>query len=231
VKSDNAQAGAVNYPHMGGAVSNYGFATASTNTGHESSGTIGTWAANNTETQIDFGYRAVHLSTIFSKNILEAFYGIPARTYRSYWIGCSAGGKQGLKEIQSYPEDYDGALVGCPAWHWSHLMAWSIMGSILNPLGPGYMSVDDWSQLRSSVISQCDALDGVTDGIVSNPTLCHIDWQKTGLSSAQQEQAKGFYRKPNDSWEELVFPEFSFGSEEGGLSGANDKYVNHFTYV
>jgi feruloyl esterase len=74
---------------------------------------------NNPETQFDFGYRAVHLSTVYSKEIIKAFYGGSAA--KNYWIGCSSGGKQGLKELQAYPEDFDGVIAGSPAYWWSHL--------------------------------------------------------------------------------------------------------------
>lgn len=108
----------------------YGFAVASTNTGHDGSSGDGTFAVNNPESQIDFGYRAVHLSTVYSKKIVDLYYG--KKPELAYWFGCSSGGKQGLKEVgvfskqacsgptltlyhhqlQMYPEDYDAALVG-----------------------------------------------------------------------------------------------------------------------
>jgi feruloyl esterase len=94
-----------------------------------------TFAAGNPESQIDFGYRAVHLSTVYSKAIVEvrrcflfppfshqiltvplpsqAYYGEAAK--KSYWLGCSSGGKQGLKEVQAFPEDYDGVIAGAAA--------------------------------------------------------------------------------------------------------------------
>ena len=90
----------------------------------------GTFAVNNPQSQIDFGYRAVHLSTVYSKKIIDLYYG--KKPELAYWFGCSSGGKQGLKEVgvsriracrileltwsllqlQMYPEDYDAALVG-----------------------------------------------------------------------------------------------------------------------
>ena len=91
---------------MGGAASNYGFAAASTNTGHEGSGVDGTFAVNNPESQIDFGYRAVHLSTVFAKNAVNAFYG-SSGNYKSYWLGCSSGGKQGIKESQMFDNSFN----------------------------------------------------------------------------------------------------------------------------
>jgi feruloyl esterase len=211
---------------MGGAVSNYGFAVASTDAGHEASGLDGTFAANNSQSQIDFGYRAVHLSTVFAKNAVRAYYG--AQQKKSYWIGCSSGGKQGFKEAQMYPEDYDGVLAGSPAWWWSHLTGWSIMGGLMNPSGAGYMSTDDWSSLHQSIMSQCDALDGLADGIITNPALCKINWAATSLSAAQQKQAAAYYTNWTDTSGSLLFPGYSPGSEEFGLTGANPTFTIGF---
>jgi feruloyl esterase len=211
----------VNYPWMGGAVSNYGFAAASTNAGHEGSDLSGAFAANSTETQIDFGYRAVHLSTVLTKNVVFAFYGYQAGKFRSYWLGCSSGGKQGFKEAQMYPDDYDGILAGSPAWSWSHLSAWGIYIGLLNPAGPGYLNATDLGTLHQAIIAQCDALDGLADGIVTNPALCKIDWAKTGLSVAQQSQAAAYYTNWTSSTGELLFPGFSPGAEELGIPGAD----------
>ena len=64
------------------------------------------------EKLIDFGYRAVHEMTVTAKAIIAAFNGSGPKL--SYWNGCSSGGKQGLKEAQKYPADYDGIVAGAP---------------------------------------------------------------------------------------------------------------------
>src|SRR5262249_4756054 len=79
------------------------------------------FALNHPEKVIDFGYRAVHEMTVQSKAIVAAFYGRAPRY--SYWTGCSSGGKQGLKEAQQFPMDYDGILAGAPANFLTHLSA------------------------------------------------------------------------------------------------------------
>ncbi|KZV85851.1 tannase-domain-containing protein [Exidia glandulosa HHB12029] len=220
-------AGGVNYPSMGGALTNYGFAVASTNTGHEGSGLDGTFALNNPDSQIDFGYRAVHLSTLFSKNVVRAFYS--ATAFKSYWLGCSSGGKQGLKEVQTYPDDYDGVLAGSPAWWWSHLTAWTLMGGILNPLGKtGALSATDWQTVHTGIMAQCDALDGLSDGIITNPALCVVDWSKINLSAAQRTTAASLYANWTSVDGKLLFPGYAPGAEEGGLAGTTG-FVFPFT--
>ncbi|QRW22252.1 feruloyl esterase B [Rhizoctonia solani] len=173
-------AGGVNYPDMGIPLSKYGFAVASTDTGHNGTSEDGSFTIGNPETQyckqIDFGYRAVHMSTEFSKKIVEQYYGKPA-SY-NYWIGCSSGGKQGMKSIQKYPEDYDGVVAGAPAQWWTHLSGFLVHVNLLNSQNttPGaIIPTSFFPALFEEVTSQCDEIDGVKDGIITNPRRCKPD--------------------------------------------------------
>ena len=76
--------------------------------GHESDWLDGSWGLNNDDTIIDFGYRAVHLSVIASKALNARYYG--KEHSKSYFSGCSNGGRQGIKSMASYPEDFDGLM-------------------------------------------------------------------------------------------------------------------------
>jgi Tannase and feruloyl esterase len=67
----------------------------------------------------DFGYRAVHETSVQAKVIIRAFYGKEAA--RSYFVGCSEGGREGLTEAQRYPDDFQGIVAGAPAINWNHL--------------------------------------------------------------------------------------------------------------
>jgi feruloyl esterase len=111
--------GSVNYGQMV-PILRRGYAVASTDTGHQS-GQEARWAMGHPEKQIDFGYRAVHEMTLRAKEIVNAFYGAALRY--AYWNGCSSGGKQGLKEAQRFPADYDGIIAGAPANYWTHLVS------------------------------------------------------------------------------------------------------------
>ena len=88
-----------------------GYATASTDTGH--AGGRGTFALGHPEKLVDFAWRSEHEMTAKAKALIEAFYGSGPKL--SYWNGCSTGGRQGLKEAQMFPEDYDGIIAGAPA--------------------------------------------------------------------------------------------------------------------
>ena len=155
----------------------YGYAVASTNTGHNGSSGNGTFLVNNTESAIDFGYRAVHLTTVYSKAITNLFYGRNASL--AFWSGCSSGGKQGLKEIEMFPADYgkqpacrstllifchkDAAIVGSAAQPWPRLNGWTqYVNQLVNPVGSaGYIAPSAWTAINKEVLNQCDLLDGV----------------------------------------------------------------------
>jgi feruloyl esterase len=116
--------GAINPGPLAAAVRR-GYATAMTDTGHEGgSGSFGSFALGHPEKLIDFGFRAVHEMTVTAKAIIAEYYGNGPRL--SYWNGCSSGGKQGLKEAQRFPADYDGIIAGATANFWTHLMTGSI---------------------------------------------------------------------------------------------------------
>lgn len=107
----------------------YGFATVSTNTGHNSTGgfsngaqTDGSWALNAPGKHADWGWRALHGSVALGKKLTEAFYK-KSISY-SYYSGCSTGGRQGLKSLEMFPEDFNGVLAGAPAWWTTHLQQW-----------------------------------------------------------------------------------------------------------
>ena len=94
---------------------------ANTDTGHQGGGGDFAWAAGHPEKLTDYAYRAVHELTVVGKAITTARYGKPPS--RSYWDGCSTGGRQGLKEAQRFPDDYDAIVAGAPANNWSALMS------------------------------------------------------------------------------------------------------------
>jgi pimeloyl-ACP methyl ester carboxylesterase len=108
-------AGSIAYPKLGEAV-NSGYATASTDTGHEGDSRDSRWANGHPELQTDFDYRAIHEMTTLAKAAIAAFYNKPPS--RSYFSSCSNGGRQGLMEAERFPNDYDGIMAGAPAYHY-----------------------------------------------------------------------------------------------------------------
>jgi hypothetical protein len=92
---------------------NRGYAGAGTDTGHVGGPADGAWAIDHPEKVIDNAYRAIHEMTLKGKAITAALYG--ATPTRSYFNGCSTGGRQALLEAQRYPTDYDAIIAGAPA--------------------------------------------------------------------------------------------------------------------
>ncbi|HXP40518.1 MAG TPA: tannase/feruloyl esterase family alpha/beta hydrolase, partial [Candidatus Acidoferrales bacterium] len=120
---NGGMAGSISYASMAAAISR-GYATSSTDAGHEGPNNDASYALGHREKVIDFGYRAVHEMTLVAKFIIAAYYGrAPAL---SYWNGCSTGGRQALTEAQRFPADYNGIVAGAPANFLTHLQASSI---------------------------------------------------------------------------------------------------------
>ena len=141
---------------------------ANTDTGHQGGGGDFAWGVDHPEKVTDFAYRAVHELTLTGKALTTKRYG--KAPDRSYWLGCSTGGRQGLKEAQRYPEDYDAIVAGAPASNWMSLMALSIV--IQRNLGPGALGMDKLQLLKEAAIAACDADDGVKDRVIGLPAQC-----------------------------------------------------------
>ncbi|KAI8980133.1 feruloyl esterase-like protein [Trametes punicea] len=166
-------AGGVTVTELGHVAIPQGFAGISTNTGHDGNTDDGDWAGpHNDNAIVDWGWRALHLSVLAGREVVEQYYRAPAK--KSYYLGCSTG-RQGLKEVQDFPEDFDGVVVGSPANWQTHLQAWSVhMNLNTEPsTSPHFMTEDMWSNvIAPEVMRQCDELDGLKDGIINDPRIC-----------------------------------------------------------
>ena len=123
----------------------------------------------------DFAYRAVHEMTVTSKAIIQDFYGSAPRY--SYWNGCSTGGRQGLKEAQKFPADFDGIVAGAPANYQTHLHVWSVwLAQQVNKTPDSFLPPDE-ARRRCTKPCSPPAMprDGVKDGLMNDPTRCHFD--------------------------------------------------------
>ncbi|OHF01497.1 tannase and feruloyl esterase [Colletotrichum orchidophilum] len=169
--------GGINWYDMGTGVK-YGFATMSTSTGHNSSNQDMGWALNNPETKADWAGRSLHGSTVVAKQIVEGYYGVAAN--RSYYSGCSTGGRQGVKSAQDHPEDFDGILAGAPAWMSTSQQLWQLkVGAVNLPEeGPGYLPPAIFEVISDEVLQQCDGSDGIVDGVIMDPAHCNFRPEK-----------------------------------------------------
>jgi feruloyl esterase len=167
---NGGQAGFINYTAMTAPLRE-GYAVASTDTGHKSADTA--WALNHLQRIIDYGYRGTHVMTQTAKAIVAAYYGRPPE--HSYFDGCSNGGRQALMEAQRYPGDYDGIIAGDPAADWTHLYTGAHLWTMRVTDGNAYIPASKVPILADAVNRACDALDGITDGIINDPRRCHFD--------------------------------------------------------
>ncbi len=216
-------AGTISYSAMASALQE-GYATASTDTGHKGGNAL--FGIGHPEKVVDYAYRAVHEMTVKSKAIITAFYG--QRPRLSYWNGCSTGGRQGLMEAQRYPEDFDGIVAGAPANYHSRLHASDLAVAV--PIledQANHVPPDKLRLLNQAVIAACDGLDGVEDGILTDPRKCHFDPATllcrgndtdNCLAESQIKTVKSVYAPSMMKKGEVIFPGKEPGSELGWTS-------------
>ncbi|KAI0600335.1 Tannase/feruloyl esterase [Biscogniauxia sp. FL1348] len=216
--------GGINWMDMGAGVQ-YGFAVVSTDTGHNSTPTDLRWALGNPETKNDWGWRAMHGAVTIGKLLVQAYYARPI--LYSYYSGCSTGGRQGLKEVQISPESFDGVLVGAAAWYTSHLNTWITKVATYNwpQDDPKHIDPALLTPLASVIVDQCDGIDGVTDGIISLPQQCNVNYTALScsantsttttacLSNAQLGTLKNVYSDYVSAEGEDLYPGLTAGSE------------------
>jgi len=219
-------AGTLNRSEMAFAVQR-GFATATTDTGHGQEGTEA-WAKNQPERIRDFGDRAIHLTTVAAKSILERYYG--RKPANSYFASCSNGGRQALMEAQRYPEDFDGIIAGAPAYDWVGAIGGFIWNARALFDSPDTAIASAMTPaVASETKAQCDLADG-RDGIIMEPARCAVrasksrcqsskDSKEQCLTARQWSALEAIYRGPHDSKGRRIYPGFSPGGEVGTFPG------------
>lgn len=211
------------------------------NLGHTASNGIdSSWAVGNPQAIVDFGHRGVHVVNVVSREIIRLFYG-QAPAY-AYFTGCSDGGREGLMTAQRYPQDFDGILVGAPVVNLtannSIYHAW-IVQHLINRDQTRRLSRADLSRINTSVIAQCDSLDGKTDGIIAvpgecqvnlEPLLCHRQEHKNCLSADQLSAVKALYQGPVDPDGRELYHGLPVGSEKlwPGQAYWSARFANSF---
>jgi feruloyl esterase len=232
---NGAWAGTISYPALATALA-AGYAAASTDTGHE--GNKPDFIPGHPEKVVDFAYRAVHEMTVASKAIVAAYYGDGPQY--SYWNGCSTGGRQAMAEAQRFPADYDGIVAGAPANYVTHLQGSQVWTAAMTHKDEaGYTPPSKYPMIHKAVLDQCDALDGVKDGVIEDPGRCKFDPKvlecksddaPSCLTGPQVELVRKIYAGPDSR-----FPGLEPGSEMGWatLSGPKpmDLAVETYKYL
>jgi hypothetical protein len=220
--------GSVGYSGLAEAIRR-GYAAAATDDGSQAGG-LGTFALGHPEKIVDFGYRALKETTDKSKQIIAAFEGKGPN--RSYFNGCSDGGREALMEAQRFPDDFDGIIVGSPANAWTHLFAGFIFNEQALLDDPAsYIPPTLVPVLSKAALAQCVKQDGgvASDLFLNDPRDCNFDPASvqckaaqdptTCLSAAQVKAAKSIYSGPHDPRTgKLIFPGYEPGSESNAAN-------------
>lgn len=208
----------------------------STDTGHNSTLDVADWAYNEPEKIENWGHLAMHGSVVAAKKIITAHYDSPI-TF-NYYSGCSTGGRQGLKEAEFYPEDFDGILAGAPAWWTSHLQPWTVKLALYNlPTSADYhIPPALFPTIGKEVLKQCDPQDGLTDNIISDPVGCNFRAEEllcganvtnaisTGcLTAPQISTLNKIYTDSIGENQTFFFPHLYLGAESTWYLLADDK--------
>ena len=154
--------------------SGFPYATAATDTGHQSASSLdGSWALNNQLEQDDYGYRGVHFTAQASEALTKSYYTGTSPT-ENYFGGCSDGGREAMVEAEQFPTDFNGIIAGAPA-----------IGKLIPGLNWNYQALfrtkDSWipddklQMVDQAVMNECDKKDGVIDGLIQDPRRCDFD--------------------------------------------------------
>jgi tannase/feruloyl esterase len=237
---NGAWSGSISYPAMADALRR-GYATSSTDTGHV--GNTAEFALGHPEKLVDFGYRSVHEMTVKAKAIIGAHYG-NALKY-SYWSGCSAGGRQAMKEAQKYPADFDGIIAGSPGLDWTGRAASAMRIAQVTKDENARVTPAKARILHDAVINACDAIDGIKDGVIDDPRKCTFDpgvLECNGadgpecLTKSQVQTARMMYMSPVNPKTNREIAGLERGSElgwtdQGWTASARDTGLSLFRFI
>jgi feruloyl esterase len=201
--------GSISYSSMAESLRR-GYAAAATDDGHQAGVTDASWAVGHPEKVVDFGYRALKETTDVAKDIIMAFESSGPR--RSYFFGCSDGGREALMEAQRYPLDFDGIVAGSPANYWTHLLAGTVWDrKALAAISGGDLSQADLNVVSSAMLAQCVGHDGglSTDQFLNNPPACRFNPEKLSLAQDKIEAVKKIFSGPPG-----IFPGYRVGGDE-----------------
>ncbi|RDW62303.1 carboxylic ester hydrolase-17 [Coleophoma cylindrospora] len=200
-----------------------GFVAIGSNNGHNGTGGLAFY--HNDGVVEDYAWRSIHTITEVGKKLTNSFYD--ATFNHSYYLGCSGGGRQGIKAAEMFPNDFDGIVVGAPAVNFNNMTSWR--ASFFNKTGAAnstnFISAATWSGLiHNEILKQCDTIDGVADGVIEDPELCHFDPTPLGceaqsnatscLTPAQVQIVREVFSPLYGASGELVFPAMQPGSEQ-----------------
>lgn len=180
--------------------------------------------ARDPQKRIDFAYRGNHATALVTKALIEAFYGQAPRY--SYFMGCSDGGREALMEAQRFPEDFDGISAGDPAAMFqvqnSFYHAWNALSN-KRADGTNILLPAKRTLMHDAVLSRCDTLSGVKDGLLQDPRACDFKPASLRCASGATDTSKCLTDEEVTVAEKLYAGatdgkghRYSFGAQYGG---------------
>jgi pimeloyl-ACP methyl ester carboxylesterase len=208
-----------------------GFAVLSSDAGH--AGSLGPTFGIDPQARLDYGYQAVGKLTPMAKSVIQSAYN--KGPDRSYFAGCSNGGRHAMVAATRYPDDYDGILAGAPGYNLPKAAIANIAGGQLyaslatsSDLSTGFTAAER-KLVSNAVLARCDALDGAADGLVQDVQACRgaFDLQRdvptctagrdgTCLSAPQKSAIGKIFSGPTTSNGNLIYSSFPY---DAGISG------------
>lgn len=205
-----------------------GFAVVSSDGGHRGASMLDARWAVDQQARIDYAFNALDKVTLKAKELITSYYGRAAQ--RSYFLGCSNGGRQGMLLAQRFPEYFDGIVAGAPIFNMSRVVAnqvWNVQ--VLSRIAPRDASGaailsrafkdKQLEAVSAAVLQACDSLDGIADGMINDFKACRFDPQtlqcsvKKGepcLSSAQVSALKDVFSGARGSHGERLYGPYPF---------------------
>jgi feruloyl esterase len=175
-------AGSILYPDLASGI-RAGYAAVSTDTGHKG-GLPKVFEQAPAEVLADFGWRAGHEMTVAAKRLVSSYYAAVPKF--SYFSGCSGGGRMALIEAQRFPSDYSGVIAGSAAFSYARVTGEGLWVARTNLRGSGpVLGAAQFALLKTSALEQCDDIDGLKDGEITDPRACHVQPGKLLCNAGQ----------------------------------------------
>jgi len=221
---------------------NMGFAVLSSDAGHAAS--MGPFFGIDPQARLDYGYQAVGKLTPMAKSALQAAYG--KGPDRSYFGGCSNGGRHTMVAASRYADQYDGFLVGNPGYRLplaaianiAGAQKYAALASTAGDISTGFTAAER-ALVSNAVLAKCDALDGAKDGLVQDTAACQAAFQLdrdvptcTGardgscLSPAQKSSIASLFSGATTSKGAKIYASFPYDAGLGTSGWAGWKFSN-----
>jgi hypothetical protein len=214
-----------------------GFAVVSTDTGHTGTGAFDGSFQQDQQASLDFAYAAIGRVAELAKRIIAKQYGTPPA--RSYFAGCSTGGREAMLMTQRYPLLFDGVIAGAPAMRTSYSGIGDLwVAATLNEVAPKGtqgqpVTRDAFTDAQKQavidgIVAACDATDGLADRMIFNVNACRFDPRTLVCSGAATDRCLSLpqaaaldkaFAGPKDSRGRQVYPGFAWDTGLASTQG------------